>query len=277
MSGEPKYKYADTILQVKNVSLALGGNQILRDVNVEVKNIVRPDLAQGQVVGFLGPSGIGKTQFLQVLTGLRKPTTGDVLLGAQGVPVHAGLVGKVPQDYILFDWRTVWDNLAIAGHQGGLTGTAVREKVEEFLKAFGLWEKREAYPQQLSGGQRQRISIAQQMMCSEHFLTMDEPFSGLDLITKDQVSETIDSLAHADDLNTIIIVTHDITAAVKVADHLWLMGRDHNADGSPVPGARIVEQYDLIERNLCWHKGVESLPGFTETVREIKERFRTLA
>jgi ABC-type nitrate/sulfonate/bicarbonate transport system ATPase subunit len=114
------------------------------------------------------------------------------------------------------------------------------------------------------------------MMCSEHFLAMDEPFSGLDLVVQRQVMNTIINLANAADMNTVIVVTHDVTAAVSVSDHIWMMGRDHNADGSSIPGARIVEEYDLIERDLCWHPEVDKQPRFTDTVREIKERFKTL-
>ena len=124
------YKYDATILQVRNVNLTLGGNPILRDVNLTVRDIKRPDMAQGQIIGLLGPSGIGKTQLLQVMTGLRKPTSGDVLLGPDGVPVRPGLVGKVPQNYLLFDWRTIYDNLSIAGTQAGLRGPALRDKVQ---------------------------------------------------------------------------------------------------------------------------------------------------
>lgn len=275
--SELPYQYGTTILQIRDVSLTLGGKQILREINAEVKDIRRPDLAQGQVIGLLGPSGIGKTQFLQILTGLKKPTTGQVLLGPDNVPVHPGLVGKVPQNYLLFDWRTVAENLSIAGHQAGLSGTALREKVAAALARFDITDKSESYPGELSGGQRQRVSIAQQMMCSEHFLAMDEPFSGLDIVVEDQVIRTINALAQVADLNTILVVTHDVTAAISVADHIWLLGRDHNADGTSIPGARIVEQYDLIERDLCWHPDIEHQPHFVSTIQEIKSRFKTLS
>jgi len=72
------------------------------------------------------------------------------------------------------------------------------------------------------------------------------------------------------------VVTHDITAAAAVADHLWLMGRDHDAQGNPLPGSHIVETYDLIERDLCWNPHIITQPHFVDFVREVKERFRTL-
>ena len=94
----------------------------------------------------------------------------------------------------------------------------------EFLKEFDLADKFNLYPVLLSGGQRQRCAIIQQILCSEHFLLMDEPFTGLDLIMLEKTCELIQKVADMDDLNTIIVVTHDVTAACAVADHLWLMG-----------------------------------------------------
>lgn len=132
------------------------------------------------------------------------------------------------------------------------------------------------YPAQLSGGQRQRCAIIQQILCSDHFLLMDEPFSGLDLLMLEKTCELIQKVANMDELNTIIVVTHDVTAAASIADHIWLMGRDHDGKGSPLPGSHIVETYDLIERDLCWHPEIISQPRFMEFVREVKTRFRSL-
>src|SRR5205807_3194202 len=78
------------------------------------------------------------------------------------------------------------------------------------------------------------------------------------------------------ELNTIIVVTHDVTAAATVSDHMWLMGRDRDEKGEIIPGARIQETYDLIERDLCWHPDITSSPRFVEFVTEVKERFKTL-
>ena len=105
---------------------------------------------------------------------------------------------------------------------------------------------------------------------------MDEPFSGLDVVMEAKVCELINEIACLDELNTIIVVTHDVTAAATVADHLWLMGRDRDASGNTVPGARIQETYDLIERDMCWHPELTNSPKFLEFVREVKERFQTL-
>ncbi|MDO8598547.1 MAG: ATP-binding cassette domain-containing protein, partial [bacterium] len=164
-------------------------------------------------------------------------------------------------------------NLVIAGVQAGLSHRAAREKALDYLKQFGLEEHAGAYPAQVSGGQRQRVAIIQQIMCSEHFLLMDEPFSGLDVIALGKVARLISKIANLDDLNTIVVVTHSIAAAVEVADTVWLLGYDKDALGNPIPGARIQRTYDLIERGLAWREDITKDPLFFEVVREITADF----
>lgn len=268
--------YGDTLLKVDHVSLSYDDKVILRDVNAEIRDIVREGRTQGQVVGFLGPSGIGKTQLFRIVAGLNHPTSGQVLVNSTLTPVKAGMVGVVPQNYPLFENRTIFSNLILAAKQMDKNSESAHEKVLKYLKRLDMLDQAQLYPAQISGGQRQRIAIAQQLLCSEHFLLMDEPFSGLDLVMEAKVCELINEIACLDDLNTIIVVTHDVTAAASVADHLWLMGRDRDESGRVIPGARIQETYDLIERDLCWHPEITNSPRFLEFVREVKERFHTL-
>jgi polar amino acid transport system ATP-binding protein/sulfate transport system ATP-binding protein len=269
-------EYGPTILKASNVWLTLGGNLILRDVDLEVRDIRRPGNLTGQVVGLLGPSGIGKTRFFRILAGLDAPDRGTVLVGEGQVPVERGMVGVVAQRYTLFQHRTVLSNLLVAGAQGGLSRKEARDKAMSFLERFHLEPHAERYPLQLSGGQQQRVAIAQQFMCSEHFLLMDEPFSGLDPIAVDRVAELIAEVASLHELNTIIVVTHDVAAAMEVSDTLWLMGRDRDAKGNVIPGARIQETYDLIERGLAWRKGISTTREFMDLLREILERYPSL-
>jgi NitT/TauT family transport system ATP-binding protein len=270
------YERRATILQVSHVSLALGGQPILRDVNLEVQDLVRPDCITGQVVGLLGPSGIGKTSLFRILAGLSKPDTGEVRIGEQLVPVERGMVGVVAQHYPLFAHRTVLGNLMIAGRRSGLSGTQAKEKAMGFLQRFNLEDRADRWPPQLSGGQRQRVAIAQQFMCSEHFLLLDEPFSGLDPMGIDRVASLLHEVACRHELNTIVVVTHDISAALEVADTIWLMGRDRDPEGKVIPGARVLESYNLIERGLAWRDGIATTPEFVETLREIRARFPSL-
>jgi NitT/TauT family transport system ATP-binding protein len=270
------YELRETILKASGVSLNLGGQQILRDLNMEVKNIVRPGMTQGQVVGLLGPSGIGKTCLFRILAGLDAPDTGSVLLGEEARPVERGMVGVVAQSYPLFSHRTVMGNLLVAGKRAGLSGAQAAEKAESLLQQFGLEDHGQKYPVQLSGGQRQRVAIAQQFMCSEHFLLMDEPFSGLDPVAVDRVTHFITEIAASHELKTFIVVTHDITAAIEVADTLWLLGRDRDEQGEIIPGARVQATYNLIERGLAWRDGITTTPEFLDLLKEIRSVFPRL-
>ncbi|MCI0574349.1 MAG: ATP-binding cassette domain-containing protein, partial [Myxococcaceae bacterium] len=254
----------------------LGGNLILRGVDLEVKDVRRPGKVAGQVVGLLGPSGIGKTRLFRIMAGLDAPDRGQVLIGDPGKPVERGMVGVVAQHYPLFDHRTVLGNLLVAGAQAGLSRAQARQRADSYLKRFRLEDRALLYPCQLSGGQRQRVAIAQQFMCSEHFLLMDEPFSGLDPIAVDRVAELIQEVASLHELNTIIVVTHDISAALEVADTLWLMGRDRDESGRIVPGARIKATYNLIDRGLAWRQGITTAPEFLEVLQEVVARFPDL-
>jgi polar amino acid transport system ATP-binding protein/sulfate transport system ATP-binding protein len=276
MAAATTHDYGPTILKAENVWLTLGGNLILRDVDVELRDVRRPGKVTGQVVGLLGPSGIGKTRFFRIMAGLDAPDRGRVLVGEKLVPVERGMVGVVAQRYTLFQHRTVLGNLLVAGAQAGLSRGEARAKAMSFLKRFHLDAHADRYPPQLSGGQQQRVAIAQQFMCSEHFLLMDEPFSGLDPIAVDRVAELIAEVASLHELNTIVVVTHDIAAAIEVSDTLWLMGRDRDTQGNVVPGAKIQATYDLVERGLAWRKGITTTPEFMELLREILERFPSL-
>ena len=270
------YTHGATLLKAEGVNVTLGDCLILKDLNLEVKDIRRPGAVAGQVVGLLGPSGIGKTTLFRVLAGLDRPDTGKVLIGEQAVPVQRGMVGVVAQHYPLFQHRTVMGNLLVAGKRAGLDHKAATEKATGLLQRFGMLDRAGHYPAQLSGGQKQRVAIAQQFMCSEHFLLLDEPFSGLDPMAIDRVAELLNEVANMHELNTIVVVTHDIGAALEVADTIWLMGRDRDAEGKIVPGAKIKESYNLIERGLAWRDGIATEPAFLETLREIRARFPSL-
>lgn len=303
------YSYGETLLKIDGVCLSAsadglrlleaeepGSRPILRDVTAEVRKIERTGYVNGQIVGFIGPSGIGKTQLFRIIAGLNRPTGGAVYVKGEATPVEAGEVGVVAQNYPLFSHRSVLSNLALAAKKKEKDSKAAHDKIMAFLNEFALADKAHLYPAQLSGGQRQRIAIIQQILCSEHFLLMDEPFSGLDIIVEGKATDLILKVANMDGLNTVIVVTHDISAAATIADHIWALGRDFDVNGTPtpglqidsaqlstnggpfaaLPGATIVKTYDLIERGLCWTQmGDRAMvqPDMVEFIREVKSDF----
>jgi NitT/TauT family transport system ATP-binding protein len=276
MSGMQGCTWGQTLMRVDGVSKTLGGKAILRDLCLEVRDLIRPGYTQGQVIGLLGPSGMGKTTLFRILAGLDAPDTGAVLIGDPLHPVRRGQVGVIAQSYPLFAHRTVEANLLVAGAQAGLGEDEARRQARDLLERFGIAEQAGKFPAQLSGGQRQRVAIAQQFICSEQFILMDEPFSGLDLLAERAVIEFIGEIAQTDELKSFIIVTHSVTAALAVCDTIHLMGRDRDAHGTSMPGARIQQSYNLVERNVAWRKDAETTPEFVATQREIAARFATL-
>lgn len=273
MTSDFQYIRDEVLLSVEGLCVNYA-TPILRDVNFTVRDVKRPGMKQGQKVALLAPSGTGKSQMFKRLSGLEPTSAGRVLIGPEQVPVKAGMVGMVPQNYLLFEHRTVGGSLILAA--GMRDKRTAKAAALEILADFGLPDKFNAYPQQLSGGQRQRVSIAEQLLSSNHFLLMDEPFSGLDILAKKVVCDVIDRVSLRDELNTTIFSTHDIESAVMIADTILILGRDRDPLGHPVHGARIQREIDLIERNLAWHPHVEHEPGFADTVAEIKALFPAL-
>ena len=270
------YVLGEPVLQVKDVSLKLGGNQILRNLSFDIIDIVRTGSTTGQIVGLLGPSGIGKTQLFRILAGLNQPDSGEVLVGHPGKPVERGMVGVVAQHYPLFEHRTIWSNLMVAGARSGKPEADRVRRANDLLERFKLLDRKDHYPAQLSGGQRQRVAIGQQIMCSEQFLLMDEPFSGLDCVALDAVQDLINEVTHAHELNTTIIVSHDIAAVCEISDQVILLGREPDEKGKQIPGARVMASYNLGEMGLAWRKGIASDPGFLKLLEEIRGRFPLL-
>lgn len=272
------HELKEVLVQATDVSLKFDEKVILKPTTVEVRDIVRPDTCQGQVIGILGPSGVGKTVFSRILAGLQEPTHGSVVvnIGGKMVPVQPGFVGMVAQDYPLFPHRTVLGNLLLALEHTKLSTKDREAKAKEYLDTFELLDKVNKYPSQLSGGQRQRVSIIRELLSSEHYIVMDEPFTGLDPIMKDAVCDLIDKVAKLAEHNTLFVVAHDLPALTQIADQLWLFGRDRNEAGGVIPGATIKKTYNLIERGLAWKPDIASTKQFGEFVAEVREQFKGL-
>jgi ABC-type nitrate/sulfonate/bicarbonate transport system ATPase subunit len=275
MNAPFPYRVGARLLTIESLSVA-HGVPVLAGLEATIDNLIRDGMSQGQVVCLLGPSGIGKTQLFRCIAGLQTPDQGGVYLNGKRTPVTPGEVGVVAQHYPLLGHRTVLGNLLVAALRDEGGRAAATGRAMQMLGQLGLAERALAYPAQLSGGQRQRVAIAQQLLCSSHFLLMDEPFSGLDPAAKATVCDTIRSLSTADELNTIIVVTHDIDSALRIADTIWLLGRELDQDGKPSGGARIVEQYDLIARGLAWHENIDGTVEFQQLSKELADRFARL-
>jgi polar amino acid transport system ATP-binding protein/sulfate transport system ATP-binding protein len=215
------------------------------------------------------------TKFFECLAGIRQPDTGQVLVGEEQKPTRIGRVGVVQQNYPMFMHKTVIANMKAAARGHANKGER-DDRINDVLTKFGLADRKKYYPAMLSGGQKQRAAIAQQILCANNFLLMDEPFSGLDINMIHEVSSLIQEVAHMHELNTIIIVSHDINSTVAISDTIWIMGRDRDANNNVIPGAKIKHKYNLMERGLAWRDDVESTPEFGKLINEIKGIFPKL-
>lgn len=262
------YAKKDVLLKVKDVSFAYAkGCPILRDINFEIKDIVRPDIVQGQIVALIGQSGSGKSTLFNLIAGLMPPDTGTILQGVNQKPVVIGDMGIVYQNYWIYDWRKVKSILTMAANKNPkLDKTLIKDVVLQTAAEFNLSDHLDKYPKELSGGQKQRVAIAEQLLNGSEFLLLDEPFSGLDMIMIDKVRAMLQKASCVDEFKTLIIVSHDISNTVAISDTVYVLAKPA---GSPA-GATIVSEIDLIERDLAWHEDIKEMPKFREVLKEIK-------
>src|SRR5215217_1958480 len=260
------YEQKETILHVENLSVVYDGKVIIRDINFEEKNTLRPGKSQGQTIAFLGRSGRGKSTLFRALSGLENPTSGRILIpdykkavtdGKQPAKiVSEGDVGFVNQKYTLFRHKTIYQALTFALRKTGLSKAEKHDKIMSYIADWGLDGCVNQYPVFLSGGQRQRTAILEQLFSSGYYMVLDEPFSGLDIGNIMNVKSSFQLINDSDELNTIIFSTHDIELAVELADSIYVIGYKKSNDSIPDAGT-IIKHFDLKAMGLAWHDGLK--------------------
>lgn len=214
-------------IELKNISQVYDGtNVVIKDLNLTIED--KPN--KGQFVALLGPSGCGKSTLLRYISGLQKPTTGEVNIF--GRPrTEEDRVGMVFQKYSSLPWLSVLDNIALGLKIKGASKEERTQKAKEILEIVGLKGHGSKYAQYptLSGGQLQRVAIARSLLANPRILLMDEPFGALDVKTRlkmqDSLQEIYLKLNTQGNNPTIILVTHDIQEAVYLADDIYVLGK----------------------------------------------------
>ncbi len=190
--------------------------QALADVNLDIQD--------QEFICMVGPSGCGKTTLLRIIAGLETPTAGEVTVDGNAVIGPDPKRGMVFQEYSLFPWRRVIDNVAFGLEMKGVGKEERRKTADHYIDMVGLSQFRNAYPFELSGGMRQRVAIARALANDPDVLLMDEPFGALDAQTRNRMQRELLSL-WAETKQTIVFVTHSVDEAVYLADRIVVLSQ----------------------------------------------------
>ncbi|MEN6341268.1 MAG: ABC transporter ATP-binding protein [Methanospirillum sp.] len=206
-------------LEVDHVSKRFGtdmadGTEALRDISLVVD--------EGEFICILGPSGCGKTTLLRIIAGLETPSEGEVRV--DGVPVTGPTprLGMIFQDYSLYPWRRVIDNIAFGLELAGVEKAERLATAREYLDLVGLDGFADSFPYELSGGMRQRVAVARALATDPAVVLMDEPFGALDAQTRNAMQRELLEI-WAKTRKTVIFVTHSVDEAVFLADRIVVL------------------------------------------------------
>ncbi|MCZ2804795.1 ABC transporter ATP-binding protein [Modestobacter sp. VKM Ac-2983] len=235
-----------------------GGVAAMADVDLTI--------ASGEFVAVVGASGCGKSTLLRILAGFERPSAGVVEVGGTPVTGPGPDRGVVFQDYGLFPWLSVRENVAYGPSRKKLPKAEVAAVTDRFIAAVGLTRFAGKYPAQLSGGMQQRVAIARVLANDPSLLLMDEPFGALDALTRADLQAELKRI-HVDTRTTVVFVTHSIEEAVYLADRVVVMtgGASHGVPGS----IRRIVAVDLADRDV-------TSPAFNAVKREIAELVHTV-
>ena len=218
MSTEPLITKISNEIIATNVSKIFGAGpfakEAIKDCSLTIES--------GKLTVMIGPSGCGKSSLIQLIAGFDHPTSGSITIGGRPItgPGKDRLV--LFQESALFPWMTTWDNIMYGPRARGEEASSSAEQAEFLLKKVGLEEFRDKYPAQLSGGMQRRAELARAMINKPEVMILDEPFRGLDHMSKELMWEYYAGL-YEEDRNTNFFVTTDIDEAIFLADRLLIM------------------------------------------------------
>lgn len=184
-------------------------------------NNVSLELEENQFVSILGPSGSGKSSLFNIISGLVKPDSGKIFIEGQEFTGRTGRVSYMQQKDLLLPWRTILDNVSIPLLLKGMKLEAARGTAREYFQSFGLSGFEESYPSQLSGGMRQRAALLRTYLFSKDIMLLDEPFGGLDAITRRKMQQWLMEVL-SELKASIIFITHDIDEAIFLSDKIYI-------------------------------------------------------
>lgn len=236
-------------LRVNGLEFSYENKKILDQMDFFVK--------EGEFVSLLGPSGSGKSTILKILTGVLMPQQGQIMADDRQIYGVTELFAYMPQNDLLFPWKTILENVCLYGYVHGSLEEVRREAKENF-SLFGLAGYEDRYPSELSGGMRQRAAFLRTALCRADILLLDEPFGALDVITRGEMQDWLIHMRKR--LNkTVILVTHDMDEAIYLSDRILIL----NESPARITGEIVIEEK---QRDRQW------LYGQAELRKEIHRR-----
>jgi NitT/TauT family transport system ATP-binding protein len=230
------------MLEIKKLSVSYDGQAVLNKLNFQV--------ADGEICTIVGPSGCGKSTLLKAVAGLLKGFSGDILFDGQAISAKQHTIGYIPQNYGLLPWKTVEQNITVALKIKGLplekNGQSVAHSA---LERVGMTAHKKKFPSALSGGQKQRVAIARAFVLEPDVLLMDEPFSALDGVTKEEMQQFFLDIWQGREGATLFI-THDIEEAVFLGKKVVVMLPGQEIQILKSPGV-MRESEEFV--NMCSH------------------------
>lgn len=207
------------------------------NTNITVIEDINIGLYEGEFVAILGASGSGKSTILRCLAGLIKPTKGKVLYHGKELSGVNSNISMVFQSPALFPWLTVFDNVAIGLKAKGFTKSQIEKRAYEAIDLVGLDGFETAYPKELSGGMQQRVGFARALVVEPEILFMDEPFSGLDILTAENLRSDLLELWIGNKIPTraMLLVTHSIEEALFMADRIIILSKNPGKIKEEIP------------------------------------------
>ena len=228
---------------------------INQDHDLEILKNIDLTVNDGEFLSIVGPSGCGKTTLLRMLAGLDFPTSGTITENDGPVTNPSPERGFVFQQYSLFPWRTVLNNVAFGPEVRGISEEEKYTMARKYIEMVGLSSFEGSYPTQLSGGMKQRVAIARALVNEPNSLLMDEPFAALDVLSRHKLQEEVVRIWQ-EEHKTIVFVTHNVDEAVFMADRVVVLSKS--------PGT-IIETFEILLERIR----DRTLPEYLDLKREI--------
>lgn len=222
------------------------------------------DIRPNEFLSIIGPSGCGKTTLLRIIASLAAPDEGAVLVDGKPVTEPSPERAMVFQQFGLFPWKTVLDNVMFPLRVRKVPEAEAKEKAMDQLRRVGLDRFVGSHPHQLSGGMQQRVGLARALATEPDILLMDEPFGAIDAQTREYMQEELMRI-WTDTRKTVVFITHDLDEAVTLSDRILVLSR------GPGTVRRVV---DVDLERPRWEYDVRSRPEFIEARQQIWELLR---